>query len=300
MSNSSDDGWDEEEEQVISDDDSSYRSSNDEEEDDDDASNRSLLWLCQEGMISAALERVKRWDRDHPPGSEMEEASVATAAIRRELFQKNADGHYALHEVLMGGTHPSAAALVERLVDRLQADYPEQSKAIFTARPGQHGRTLLHWCAWGKAHVSVLRKILRAEPECLCMRDDAGHTGRPRTNRRRTFENGRTPLDLARRYWPDTEITAILERATADYVPHRVRRAVLLSATRHFVTDRRTPFDKLDRKEAGLTPRPWFVASCLGYALQLATGDETSGVAHCFLSREGGENRWTEEKEEDR
>lgn len=75
-------------------------------------------------------------------------------------------------------------------------------------------------------------------------------------------------MDIAERYWKDDAITALLRSSLETYLPFRLRLCVHLCIHRHFVTDRRTPFDKADRKETGLTPRAWFVASIIGYALQ--------------------------------
>jgi hypothetical protein len=187
-----------------------------------------------------------------------------------------------------GGTSgTSAPELVERLVRRYTslgttAKAVAEYRAVFLAQPrvGSNGRTVLHWCAWSKTSPTILRLVLEACPEALCKRDDKSHFSR-------------TPLEIAQRYWPDDEITRILESALASFLPHRLQTWVRLCAERLFVSphwsanggdskpaaaitrdapleERRAlrPFDKKDRRLAGLAPRPWFVASVLGYALQ--------------------------------
>jgi hypothetical protein len=126
----------------------------------------------------------------------------------------------------------------------------------------------------------------------MCLRDKKSHFSR-------------TPLEIAHRYWPDDEITKILNSSLDTYLPYRLRVCVRLCAEKLFLlphgksgkicnanhraksavtsntskeaTTTQTPleakqtlkpFDKKDRRIAGLAPRPWFVASVLGYALQ--------------------------------
>lgn len=243
------------------DDDDSYSSS-----DESDSASRTLLFLCEEGQLDKALERVRGWDERYPPGNATgstsasgmsKEEAADRSSIRRQLLQKSHGGNYCLHEILAGGTSGcSAPDLVQRLVRRCREDYPLESQRIFRAQPtASYCRTLLHWCAWGKTSPAILRPIMMTYPEAMCLRDDKSH-GR------------RTPLDIAERYWKDDAITALLRSSLETYLPFRLRRCVHLCIQRHFVTDRRTPFDKADRKETGLTPRAWFVASIIGYALQ--------------------------------
>ena len=244
-------------------DDDSYSSS---DSDESDTSGRTLLFLCEEGQLDKALARVKEWDEEYPPGSarvssDATDASKVESAyrssIRRQLPQKSHGGNYCLHEILAGGTSGrSAPDLVQRLVRRCREDYPLESQRMYRAQPtASYCRTLLHWCAWGKTSAAILRPIMMAYPEAMCLRDDKSH-GR------------RTPLDIAERYWKDDAITGILRSSLETYLPFRLRLSVHLCIHRHFVTDKRTPFDKADRKETGLTPRAWFVASIIGYALQ--------------------------------
>jgi len=240
-------------------DDDSYSSSSDES----DSASRTLLFLCEEGQLDRALDRVRGWDEQYPPGSagadnmSKAESAADRSSIRRQILQKSHGGNYCLHEVLAGGTSGrSAPDLVQRLVRRCREDYPLESQRIFRAQPkGSYCRTLLHWCSWGKTSPAILRSIMMTYPEAMCLRDDKSH-GR------------RTPLDIAERYWKDDAITNLLRSSLETYLPFRLRLCVHLCIHRHFVTDRRTPFDKAGRKETGLTPRAWFVASIIGYALQ--------------------------------
>ena len=208
--------------------------------------------------------RVRKWDEQYPPGAQpsgrimSRDESDSRSMIRRDILQKNQhNGNYALHEILAGGTSGrSAPELVRRLVHRCCADYPVESKRIFQARPrGSNGRTLLHWCAWGRAQPSIVRQVLLAYPEAMCLRDNRSH-------------GQRTPLEISLRYWPEDAMTTTLKEMLDTYVPYRLRLSVHLCIYRHFITDARTPFDKADRKAARLTPRAWFVASVIGYALQ--------------------------------
>ena len=250
---------------------SNYSDADEDDEDDDDSysdesdsSSRTLLFLCEEGQLDRALERVKSWDDQYPPGStasadtmDKAESAADRSSIRRQILQKSHGGNYCLHEILAGGTSGrSAPDLVQRLVRRCMEDYPVESQRIFRAQPkGSHCRTLLHWCAWCKTSPAILRPIMMAYPEAMCLRDDKSH-GR------------RTPLDIAERYWKDDPITGLLRSSLETYLPFRLRFCLHSCIYRHFVTDRRTPFDRADRKETGLTPRAWFVASIIGFALQ--------------------------------
>ena len=283
------------------------------ESEEDDGSGRTLLFLCEEGQLDIAPNRVSEWDEQFPlPGTAAitippAAAIVSTteATIEQELFRKNpGTGNYCLHEILAGGTSgTSAPELAERLVRRYRSktsftnhDY----RKIFMAQPktGSNGRTILHWCAWSKTSPKILRLVLDACPEAMCLRDNKSHFSR-------------TPLEIAQRYWPDDEITTILKSSLETYLPYRVRFCVRLCAERLFLKpcatatidsmrDSKTmdttnqtlseaslvvlkPFDKKDRRIAGLAPRPWFVMSVLGYALQR----EMKGLALCVLSFAG-------------
>ena len=281
---------DEEEPEFVlnSDDDSSY-----EGEEIDDSSSRTLFFLCEEGQLDIALQRVKTWDREFPANASTTIPSNELAAIQQELFRKDPNtGNYCLHEILAGGTSGrSAPELVKRLVQRyttMKFTKHKNYRTVFLAQPrGSHRRTILHWCAWCKTTPNILRMVLNACPEAMCLRDDKAHFRR-------------TPLEIAQRYWKDDEITRILKAALQSYLPHRIQFCVHLCAQRLFVrpicsvdsndktktTDQHPrvallkPFDKKDRRTAGLSPRSWFVASVLGYALQR----EMKGVAQHIIS----------------
>lgn len=221
-------------------------------DDDDHVNNgRSLLWLCQEGQLDSALQRVLSWER------QATKDGVTNDSIRRELFQTNADGNYALHEILMGGTTDSAAFELTRLVvTKCLTDYANDARStIFAATPPSHRRTALHWAAWGNASKDLLQLIAKANPEALCLRDD----------KRKGF---RTPLEISQRYWAKSEGTELLHRWTASYLPYRVQFTVHLCAHRHFLIHQLTPFLSIDRRKAGLAPRAWFALSVIGYVLQ--------------------------------
>jgi hypothetical protein len=293
------------------------------ESEEDDGSGRTLLFLCEEGQLDTALKRVREWDERFPlpetsttttrtttkecapppywSSSTAKEATTEAAAdfdavtIQRELFRKNpTTGNYCLHEILAGGTSgTSAPELVDRLVQRYRSQGTTPTaivkyQTIFKAQPtiGSNGRTILHWCAWSKTSPKILRLVLEAYPDAMCLRDNKSHLSR-------------TPLEIAQRYWPDDEITKILKSSLETYLPYRIRVCVRLCVEQLFVLprDKRIktrnvtnsdtskddtppqntferkhttlkPFDKKDRKIAGLAPRPWFAASVLGYALQ--------------------------------
>ena len=126
---------------------------------------------------------------------------------------------------------------------------------------------------------------MNACPEAMCLRDNKSHFHR-------------TPLEIAQRYWPNDEITNVLKLALRSYLPYRVQHCVRLCVQRLFLTpmlandskdkahtDQENPptlkpFDKKDRRSAGLSPRSWFVASVLGYALQR----EMKGLALHIIS----------------
>ncbi len=306
---------------VAEDDDFEYDGEDDEDDDEsyeseeDDGSGRTLLFLCEEGQLDIALKRVKQWDELFPlpvgtnlmPANEDSESSPASAThaiategiteatIHRELFRKNPNtGNYCLHEILAGGTSGnSAPELVECLVRRYRslgsrplANNHHFYQEVFMAQPtvGSNGRTILHWCAWSKTTPNILKLVLGACPEAMCLRDNKSHFSR-------------TPLEIAQRYWPDDEITNILKSSLQTYLPYRLRIYVQLCAERLFLhqegvsqdakeatkTSQRyalKPFDKQDRRIAGLAPRSWFVASVLGYALQR----EMKGLALRILS----------------
>lgn len=227
------------------------------DEEDDDSHNRSLLWLCEEGQLRRALERFQTF-----LSSSMEDDD--DPILLRELFQSNRDGNSALHEILMGGTQDSSAKELSKLmVDKYHSlvfhpgedDYVSKTIQLFRATPSSHRRTILHWAAWGKAAPELILKIVQIYPEALCQRD-------------KPDKGNRTPFELADRYWPYDSIAISLAKSQATYLPIRIRTCVHLCTIRWFVSRQLTPFDKAGRKESGLPPRSWFVASALGFALQ--------------------------------
>lgn len=300
-------------------DESTYSNNSDDESyesEEDDGSSRTLLFLCEEGQLDKALKRVKLWEEQCPIAlvepisntlstfqisADREATSTESCKekqeeiIQRELFRKSPySGNFCLHEILAGGTSgTSAPELVERLVRRYQNN--DRSQTVFLAQPrGSNGRTILHWCAWCKTTPEILRIVLEVCPEALCLRDHKTH-------------GSRTPLEIAKRYWPEDPITKILQQSTCSYLRHRLRSCLRLCVRRYFESSSKTnenvtnkesgnvntrgktkarargnefsglsqsttkclmPFDRADRRVAGLTPRSWFVSSVLGYALQ--------------------------------
>ena len=258
--------------------DSSYESDS---SDDEDVSNRTLLFLCEEGQLDRALIRVRDWDKRYPPCSgdntakkkkknmrTADDDDTARSIIKQELFRKNIHtGNYCLHEILAGGIcDKSALELVERILERYRTDYPNESRnIIFKAQPkDSNKRTILHWCAWSKVPSYILKQVINANPECMLLRDNLSH-------------GSRTPYEIAKRYWSDDPITKILKSSLDSYLPYRIQFNVHLCIDRifklsnhHADDDARrilTPFNKVDRKNTGLTPRTWFVASVIGYTM---------------------------------
>jgi hypothetical protein len=256
--------------------DSSYESDS---SDDEDVSNRTLLFLCEEGQLDKALIRVREWDKrcppcsgDNPKKKKMravdDDDKTTRSIIKQELFRKNIHtGNYCLHEILAGGIcDKSALELVEHILERYRIDYLNESRnIIFKAQPkDSHKRTVLHWCAWSKVPSYILKQVINANPECMLLKDNASH-------------GSRTPLEIAKRYWSDDPITKILKSSLDSYLPYRIQFNVHLCINRIFklsqhndADDARnflTPFNKIDRKITGLTPRTWFVASVIGYTM---------------------------------
>ena len=258
-------------------DDDEDSSSSDEDESNNSSKRRSLLWLCEEGQVRRALEHYHHRIKDNND---------------QELFQTNADGNSVLHELLMGGTQDSSAKeLSQLLVHRYHSlvYYPrsddednddnqqklltrQKTLQLFSSAPRSHRRTLLHWAAWGKASAELVRTIVQIHPESICRRD-------------KPDKGGRTPLELAQRYWPNDPMTQVLQNLQHKYLPIRIQTTVHLCVVRWFASPSSsssaaaaasfqqqpplTPFDKQHRKEiAKLSPRAWFVASVLGYCLQ--------------------------------
>ena len=168
------------------------------EEEEDDNADKDLLWLCEEGMLELALNKVRAWDEE-------EENSSLQEQHLHDIFKTNADGNTALHEILMGGSNEAfGTELVERLLRRVDSADPQRRRALLERRPPSHSRTLLHWAAWGKCDADVAKHLIRAHPQGLVVTDGPRH-GR------------RTPVEIAQRYWPDAPVARLLERCTTSY-----------------------------------------------------------------------------------
>lgn len=198
--------------------DSSYESDS---SDDEDVSNRTLLFLCEEGQLDRALIRVRDWDKRYPPCSgdkknmrASDDDDKTRSIIKQELFRKNIHtGNYCLHEILAGGiSDKSALELVERILERYRIDYPNESRnIIFKAQPkDSNKRTILHWCAWSKVPSYILKQVINANPECMLLKDNLSH-------------GSRTPCEIAKRYWSDDPITMILKSSLDSYLPYRIQ-----------------------------------------------------------------------------
>lgn len=217
---------------------------------------RNILFLCEEGQLRIARRRFDSLVGDDDK-------------IRREVFQTGPDGNAALHEILMGGTRDrNARTLVEQILDRSRR-WPLPRHAMLTARPPSHGRTALHWAAWENSNLSILRSLVRGNPEALLLRD-------------KKSKGGRTPSEIYEHYFIDEsradevsdanrEKFAFLRNAARRWTGQRLRNGIYAAAIYHFRKRGLTPFDPKDRKTAGVKPRPWFVLSVLGYLLQRET-----------------------------
>ena len=251
--------------------------------------------------------------QNSPAATHVAADAITEATIQRELFRKNLNtGNYCLHEILAGGTSgKSAPELVERLVRRYR-NTPVASQQIFLAQPtvGSNGRTILHWCAWSKTTPKILRLVLGACPEAMCRRDSKSHFSRtPLGIAQRYWSDDeitkilKSSLDTylpyrlricvrlcaerlfllpgddnckkAKKMGNHTSTKLANTRAKASTATERSTSQTPLEARRSL-----KPFDKKDRRIAGLAPRPWFVASVLGYALQR----EMKGLALRILS----------------
>lgn len=238
--------------------------------------NRSILWLCQEGQIQLARQRFQRLLEDGRTDS------GSIELLRKEVFQMGRDKNYALHEVLMGGTSDeNAYALCLAILDFSQ-NFPLERTKMLSCTPPSHRRTPLHWAAWGNASMEILRALVKGNPEALLMRD-------------KPTQGGRTPIEIMRRYFAGHDGTnrndariQYLEVAMASWISHRVRLSVLLCTNRFFGRHSnrtvRTPFDKTDRRNANMKPRPWFALSVIGFLLQR----EMKPIAMKIISYVGG------------
>lgn len=231
---------------------SSYSSSDDET----DLVRRNLLFLCQEGQLRIANQRFDTL---------VQENNIDQ--LKREIFQTGTDKNTPLHEILMGGTSDSnAKALTEKILD-ISQQWTIPYRAMLIAQPPSHLRTSLHWATWGNADVSIIETLVNGNPEALVVKD-------------RRNKGNRTPTEIYRHYFIHRDRTGdivseenrtkfeFLERSMQKWVKQRVRNTIYASALYYFRNQSLTPFNKKDRKIAGVRPKPWFVLSTLGYFIQ--------------------------------
>lgn len=240
------------------DDDDDFSDETDDDEDEDESNmiqSKSLLFLCQEGQIRLARQRLQ-----------LLKNSNNLASLKREIFQVGRDKNYPLHEVIMGGTleNSSKNIIPEFLSTGKQWKGP--FLIMMNAQPPSHGRTVLHWAAWGNASLEILQSVVMANPEALILKDKASH-------------GSRTPLQIFQRYhcpkpgnvWHEgaQQKRHFLETSTKAWTQHRLRLAMYKAALHHFCGEsHKVPFSKQQRKEIGIKPKPWFCISVLGYCLQ--------------------------------
>lgn len=231
---------------------SSYSSSDDET----DLVRRNLLFLCQEGQLRIANQRFDTLVQENNINQ-----------LKREIFQTGTDKNTPLHEILMGGTSDSnAKALTEKILD-ISQQWTIPYRAMLIAQPPSHLRTALHWATWGNADVSIIETLVNGNPEALVVKD-------------RRNKGNRTPTEIYRHYFIHRDRTGgivseenrtkfeFLERSMQKWVKQRVRNTIYASALYYFRNQSLTPFNKKDRKIAGVRPKPWFVLSTLGYFIQ--------------------------------
>lgn len=250
-------------------------------------SKRTLLWLCQEGQIRLARLRLELLSE-----SSQTDTSRGAQQLRKEIFQVGRDKNYAIHEILMGGTSDQNAYATTLSILEISRNYPLDQQKMLSSTPPSHGRTPLHWAAWGNAKLEILERLVRGNPEALLMRD-------------KKRQGERTPLEILKHYFSgrdnspavETDIRIhYLERMTTSWISHRVRLAMSLCANRHFGATREdrplVPFDKGDRKVANIKPKPWFLLSVIGYLLQR----EMNPLALRIISYLGGNAKITSTK----
>lgn len=239
---------------------------------------QTILWLCQEGQIRLARKRFDFLRKQEREGHGKEDRSKIAEAppdrfrgLQREVFQfDRGDKNYALHELLMGGTSDSNAyRLVLAILDYARG-FPEQEAKLLSVQPPSHGRTALHWAAWGNAPLEILQPLVKAYPQALLVLD------RPRD--RREF---RTPPEIAKRYFGvESPRFRYLQKVSDLWKIHRVQHAVHLCVLRTFgdkqdgttarlpQDDMPQPFSAKDRKRLGIKPRAWFPLSVVAYLFQ--------------------------------
>ena len=260
---------------MLSDDGESEWSGEEEEEDEGDqeerlTTNRSIMWLCQEGQLHLARQRIEMLVENGKTDSRSAER------LRKEIFQTGRDKNYPLHEILMGGSSDQNAHAATLAILEISSNYPIEQRAMLSAMPPSHMRTPLHWAAWGNARIDILMALVNGYPAALLLRD-------------KKCQGQRTPLEILKRYFDAHTKIPFLERAMSSWISYRVGLAVHLAANRYFGTvmspqNRLVPFDQGHRKEVGMKPRPWFLLSVIGYLMQR----EMKPLALKILSYLGG------------
>jgi hypothetical protein len=140
-------------EETAEEDESCYEESSsvsDEDDDDDDEeilmSRRSLLFLCQEGQIRIARQRLQSLKH----ANKMDR-------LKKEIFQVGRDKNYSLHEILMGGTSDTNAfAMTEEILD-MGKSWKGPFLTMMNAQPPSHHRTSL----------GSLGKCYSSNPSCF-------------------------------------------------------------------------------------------------------------------------------------
>ena len=261
-----------------------------------------LLDLRERREFLGALERVRECDERFPPsamttdvftpadagGDSSEEDGWTEAGIRRELFRRNRSTGRSCLQALDAEAPDfrlHGRELIVRLIHRFYKPRRLRTTTeIFSAQPGTNGSTILHSCVlWGLSPKAVWL-VVKIHPEAMCTHDG----------------NQKIPLHHAKRKkLQNGKVVRFLKKRLKRYLPQRVRVCVRLCTDRLFLgspprngeeeqetggTARTppplTPFDEDDRRTVGVDPRPWFVASVLGYALQR----EMKGLAPRVLS----------------
>ncbi|KAL3936728.1 MAG: hypothetical protein SGBAC_008020 [Bacillariaceae sp.] len=231
---------------------------------------KSLLFLCQEGQIRLARCRLQLLQHQYLNHN-------LDIQLQKEIFQIGpADKNYSLHEIVMGGTkEESSSKIIPELLE-IAEQWKGQCLVMMNAQPPSHGRTALHWAAWGNASLEILRLLVTANPEALLLKDNKSH-------------GERTPLQVWQRYHGSSftqsalkddcnwDKFAFLSNTTRLWTQQRLRLAIYKAALHWFRRHEPCllPFDKKGRKETRttpkncmITPKNWFVLSVLGYCLQ--------------------------------
>lgn len=244
----------EDDEAYISDDDEDSYQTDDEEEESKLIQTKTLLFLCQEGQIRLARQRLKMLQEENK-----------LEILKKEIFQTGQDQNYPLHEVIMGGTLEESSKNIIPEILEIGQRWKGPLLLMMNAQPPSHGRTALHWATWGNASLEILRALTLANPDALLLRD-------------KKAQGSRTPLEILKRYHVPSRCNVfhqsamkkvnLLESSTQLWIQHRLRLAVYKATLYWFRHEDMVPFDKKGRKEAGISPKHWFCLSVLGYCLQ--------------------------------